>query len=174
MYHSSLFLGYDGLFTFLHLYFKPYFRAVGIFFPALCACIVHDICIYIPVRPLRYNCHSLCHLRQAMPNFHHESKVTCHHIFIVEIWHFAWLRPHPFKSQISKPPCMQIPESQCQSHVFTANFWKLRFYQNKGLSLDKHCGVPNTFSTRNQTSGPNNQDFLAAHIRLRKMLLFLT
>ena len=69
---------------------------------------------------------------------------------------------------------MQIPESQCQSHVFTANFLKLRFYQNKGLSLDKYCGVPNTFSTRNQTSGPNNQDFLVAYIRLRKMPFFLT
>ena len=26
---------------------------------------------------------------KAMPNFHHESKVTCHQIFAVEIWHFA-------------------------------------------------------------------------------------
>ena len=51
VYHSSLFLGYNDLFTFLHLYFGPYFRAVGIFFPVLCACIVHDICIYIPAHP---------------------------------------------------------------------------------------------------------------------------
>ena len=35
------------LFTFLHLYFGPCSRDVGIYFPALCACIVHDICIYI-------------------------------------------------------------------------------------------------------------------------------
>ena len=33
--------------------------------------------------------HNLCHLRKAMPNFHHESKVTYHQIFAVEIWHFA-------------------------------------------------------------------------------------
>ena len=70
------------------------------------------------------------------------------------------LGPHPFKSQTSKPPCMQSPGSQCQNHVFTANFWKLRFYQNNGLSSDKRCGVPNTFPTCNQTPRPKNQDFL--------------
>ena len=43
---------------------------------------------------------------------------------------------------------------------FTANLQKLRFYQNKGLSLDRRYGVPNTFPTRNQTSGLKNQDFL--------------
>ena len=45
-------------------------------------------------------------------------------------------------------------------HVFIANVQKLRFYQNKGLSLDKRCGVLNTFPTCNQTSEPKNQDFL--------------
>ena len=35
------------LFTFLHLYFRPCFRDVGIYFPILCACIVHYVCIYI-------------------------------------------------------------------------------------------------------------------------------
>ena len=47
------------------------------------------------------------------------------------------------------------------------------FYQNKGLSLDRRYGVPNTFPTRNQTSGPKNQDFFAIHIRLGKMTVFL-
>ena len=41
---------------------------------------------------------------------------------------------------------------------FTANLQKLRFYQNKGLSLDKRYGVPNIFPTRNQTFGPKNQE----------------
>ena len=40
------------LFTFLHLYFRPCSRDVGIYFPALCTCIVHDVCIYIPAHPL--------------------------------------------------------------------------------------------------------------------------
>ena len=53
------------LFIFLHLYFWPCSRDVGIYFPALCACIVHDVCIYIPVHPFRCDCHSPCHLRQS-------------------------------------------------------------------------------------------------------------
>ena len=77
------------LFIFLHLYFGPCSRDVGIYFPILCACIVHDVCLYIPACPLWYDCHSQCHLRQAMPNFHCESKVTCRQIFTVEIQHFA-------------------------------------------------------------------------------------
>ena len=75
------------LFIFLHLYFGPCSRDVGIYFPTLCACIVHDVCIYIPTCPFRCDCHSLCHLRQAMPNFCHESKVTSRRIFAVEIWY---------------------------------------------------------------------------------------
>ena len=70
------------------------------------------------------------------------------------------LGPHPFKSQTSKPPCIRSPKSQCQNHVFIANLQKLKFYQNKGLSLDRRCGLPNTFPTRNQTSELKNQDFL--------------
>ena len=37
---------WQPLFTFLHLYFGSYSRDVGIYFPTLCACIVHDVCIY--------------------------------------------------------------------------------------------------------------------------------
>ena len=75
--------------VFLHLYFGPCSRDVGIYFSTLCACIVHDVCIYIPASPLWCDYHSLCHLRQVMPNFCRESKVTCCQIFVVEIWHFA-------------------------------------------------------------------------------------
>ena len=49
------------LFTFLHLYFGPRSRDAGIFFPILCAHIVHDVCIYILARPFRCDCHSPCH-----------------------------------------------------------------------------------------------------------------
>ena len=66
----------------------------------------------------------------------------------------------PFKSQTSKSPCLLSPENQCQNHFFTANLRKLRSYQNKGLSLDRRCGVPNTFPTRKQTFGLKNQEFL--------------
>ena len=57
---------------------------------------------------------------------------------------------------------------------FTANLQKLRFYQNKGLSLDKHYGVSSTFPTRNQTLEPKNQDVFAIHIRLGKTPFFLS
>ena len=53
------------LFTFLHLYFGPCSRDVGIYFPTLCACIVHDVCIYILARSFWCNCHNPCHLRQS-------------------------------------------------------------------------------------------------------------
>ena len=79
------------LYIFLHLYFGPCSRDVGIYFPALCASIVHDVCIYILARHPSFwcDCHGLCHLRLVMPNFHRESKVTPRRIFAVEIWHFA-------------------------------------------------------------------------------------
>ena len=70
------------------------------------------------------------------------------------------LGPHPYKSQNLKAPMHAKPQKPMQNHVFTSNFQKLRFYQNKGLCLDRRCGVPNTFLTRNQTPGPKNQDFL--------------
>ena len=42
---------WQPLFTFLHLYFGSCSKDVGIYFPILCACIMHDVCIYIPARP---------------------------------------------------------------------------------------------------------------------------
>ena len=73
------------LLIFLCLYFGPCSRDVGIYFLALCACIVHDVCIYIPACPSQCDCYSPCHLRQVMPNFCHESKVTYRRIFAMEI-----------------------------------------------------------------------------------------
>ena len=62
----------------------------------------------------------------------------------------------PFQKQNLKAPLYAKAESQCENHVFTTNLQKLWFYQNKGMSLDRHCRVPNTFPTRNQTFGPKN------------------
>ena len=39
--------------------------------------------------------------------------------------------------------------------------------------MDRHCGVPNTFPTRNQIFELKNQDFLFVRIRLGKTLFFL-
>ena len=86
---------WQSLFIFLYLYFGSYSRDVGIYFPVLCACTVHDVCIYIPTCPFRCDRHSLCHLRQVMPNFCHKSKMTCCRIFVVKIGHFA---PVPYES----------------------------------------------------------------------------
>ena len=97
------------------------------------------------------------------PSFHHGNFALC----LNALGKYR-LGPHLFKSQTSKPSCIQNPESQCQNHVFIANFQKLRFYQNKELSLDKCCGVPNTFPTRNQTSKPKNQYFLPFKLDLEK------
>ena len=150
------------LFIFLHLYFGPYFRNIGIYFPTLCASIVHHACIYIYIYIYIYmlalfQCDYCdpCHLRLAMPNFHREVRrlLVGFHDGNLALCSNALrkcrLGPHPFKSQTSKPLCMQNPESQCRNHVFTTNFRKLRFYQNKGLPLDRRCRVPNTFPTYN-------------------------
>ena len=56
---------WQPLFTVLHLYFGPCSRDVGIYFSALCACIVHDVCIYIPACPFWCDCNSPCHLRPS-------------------------------------------------------------------------------------------------------------
>ena len=68
----------------------------------------------------------------------------------------------------------KAPKSNANCLLSTANVRKLRFYQNKGLSLDRCCGVPNTFPTRNQNSELKNQNLLPIHIRLGKTTLFLS
>ena len=86
----------------------------------------------------------------------------------------ALLRPHPFWIQTSKPNSVKTLKANANSLFLIADVWKLKFYQNKGLSLDKRCGVPNNFPTHNQTSELKNQDFLSIHIRLGKTTFFLT
>ena len=161
-------------FTFLHLYFGLCSRDVGIYFPALCACIVHDVCIYILARPSWCDYHSPCHLRQSY------AKVRWHVARFLQ-WKSSIclnalgkhrLQPHPFKSQNSKPHACKASKANVKIMFFIANIQKLRFYQNKGLSLDRCCGVPNTFPTRNQTSGLKNQDFFPSTLDL-EMTSFL-
>ena len=81
--------------------------------------------------------------------------------------------PHLFQNQTLKPNSFKAPKANANSLFSIANVLKLRFYQNKELSTNKHCEVPNTFLTRNQTSELKNQDFLPIHIRLGKMTFFL-
>ena len=80
-----------------------------------------------------------------------------------------WSRPHPFRNQTSKPNSFKASRANANSSFLIANVRKLRFYQNKILSLDRRCGVPNTFSTCNQTFKLKNQEFFPMHIRLGKM-----
>ena len=82
-------------------------------------------------------------------------------------------RPHPFQIQTSKPNSLKASKDNANSSFSITNVLKLRFYQNKGLSMNKHYGVPNSFPTRNQTSELKNQDFLPIHIRLGKTTFFL-
>ena len=82
-------------------------------------------------------------------------------------------RPHPFYNQASKPNLIKAPKANANSSFSIANVLKLWFYQNKGLSMDRCCGLPNTFPTRNQTSKLKNQDFLPISIRLGKTTFFI-
>ena len=68
----------------------------------------------------------------------------------------------------------KAPKINTNRSFSTANVLKLQFYQNKGLSMDKRCGVSNTFPTCNQTFECKNQDFLPIQIILGKTKFFLT
>ena len=61
-------------------------------------------------------------------------------------------RPHPFYNQASKPNSIKAPKANANSSFSIANVRKLRFYQNKRLSMDRRYGVPNTFPTHNHIS----------------------
>ena len=131
---------------FLHLYFGPCIRDVSIYFLTLCACIVHDVCIYtcspIPMwlsqsmsPKAKWCLISAMKVRWHVAGFSlwkSGTRLECHRK--------ASIGTMPFQNPNLKAPCMQSPESQFRNHVFTTNFWKLRFYQNKGLPLDKRCG----------------------------------
>ena len=83
-------------------------------------------------------------------------------------------RSHPSRNQTSKPNSIKAPKANANNLFLIANVQKLRFYQNKRLSMNRQrCGVPNTFPTLNQTSKLKNQDFLSIHIRLGKTTFFL-
>ena len=70
-------------------------------------------------------------------------------------------------------PNLKALKANVNSSILIINVRKLRFYQNKGLSTNRHCGVPNTYPKRNQTFELKNQDFLPIHIRLGKTTFFL-
>ena len=119
-----------------------------------------------------------------LPDFHHKNKAKCYRIFVMDIWYVYLvplpstlgkhrLRPHPFRNQSSKPNLFKSTKTNANSLFLIANVLKLRFYQNKGLSMDRHCRVPNTFPMRNLTSELKNQDLLFVLIRLGKTTFFL-
>ena len=66
----------------------------------------------------------------------------------------------------------KAPKINTNRSFSTANVQKLWFYQNKGLSTNRRCGVRNTFPIRNQTFELKNQDFLSIHM-LGKTTFFL-
>ena len=61
-------------------------------------------------------------------------------------------RPHTFQNQTSKPNSIEASKANANNSFSIANVLILRFYQNKGLPTDRHCGVPNTFPTSNHTT----------------------
>ena len=85
-----------------------------------------------------------------------------------------WSGPHPFQNQTLKPNTFKALKANANSLFSIGNVPKLWFYQNKRLSLDRRCGVPNTFPTCNKANKIKNQDFLPIHIRLGKMIFFFT
>ena len=116
---------------------------------------------------------------EALLDFRHENRRNATRF---SSWNLALIlntlrkhqsRPYPFWNQTSKPNPFKAPKVNANSLFLITNVLKLRFYQNKGLSTDRRCGVRNTFPTRNQTSELKNQDFLPIHIRLGKMLFSL-
>ena len=69
-----------------------------------------------------------------------------------------WDHTHS-KTKPQSPHACKAPKANAKIMFFTANLQKLRFYQNKILSLDKHYGLSNTFHTHNQAFELKNQDF---------------
>ena len=150
------------MFSFLHLYFGPCSRNVGVYFPTLHACIMHDVYIYTcspfpvwlsqSVSPKASDAKFPLRKQDDMsPDFRLGNLTFCSNAIGKHR-----LGPHIFKSQTSKPP------KPMSKSFFSTNFQKLRFYQNNGLSLDRRCVVPNTFPSCNQTSASKNQDFLSS------------
>ena len=90
MYHSSSSLEYGNPYLFSCIYILGHALGKQAFTFLLCVLALCMMYVYIYLLgPFQCDCYSPCHLRQAMPNFRHKSKVTCRQIFAVEIWHFA-------------------------------------------------------------------------------------
>ena len=151
------------------LYFGPCSKDVGIYFPALCASIVHDVCIYILACPL------LVWLSQSMsPKAKRclistgESKVTCCRIFTWKsgIYPKALgkhrLGSHPFKSQTSKPShVFKAPNANVKIMIFTANIRKLRFIKTNDYPLTGIVGC--LTSSLHETKLPDTRIKIFSH-----------
>ena len=102
---------------------------------------------------------------------------THRRIFAEEIQYFArmpqesidWDHTHS-KAKPYSPYACKASKANTKIMFFTANLQKSRFYQNKGLSLDRRHGLLNTFPICNQTSGLKNQDFLPSTLDQEKCL----
>ena len=144
---------WQPLFTFLHLYFGPCSRDVGIYFPPLCACIAHDVCIYIHLlAPSGVT--FIVHVTKAKRCLISAAEVRWH-VTGVSPWKFGTLPEYlegttPIqKPNLKAPHACKALKANAKIMFFITNLRKLWFYQNKGLSLDRCCGVPNTFLTSN-------------------------
>ena len=104
-----------------------------------------------------------------LPDFHHGNLAS-----ILKLASKALIETTPFLKPNLKVYSFKALKANTNCLFSTANVRKLRFYQNKGLSLDRCCGMPKTFSKRNQNSELKNQDFLPIRIRLGKTTLFLS
>ena len=104
-----------------------------------------------------------------LPDFHRGNLAS-----IPKIASKALIETTPFLKPNLEAYSFKTPKANANCLFSTANVRKLRFYQNKGLFLDRCYGVPNTFPTHNQNSELKNQDFLPIRIRLGKMTFFLS
>jgi len=75
--------------------------------------------------------------------------------------------------KISKPNTVKASKTNANSLFLTTNVQKLRFYQNKGFSLDNVVGylIPSLHITKLLNS--RIKIFLPVHIRLGKTTFFL-
>ena len=114
VYHSSSSLEYGDPCLFSCTYILGHALGMEAFTFLLYVLVLCMMYVYIYLfTPFQCDCYSACHLRQAMPNFHRKSKVTCHRIFAVEIWYFVeCLR----KAQIGTKP-NQKPNLKTSMHA---------------------------------------------------------
>ena len=112
------------LFAFLHLYFGSCSRDVGIYFPALCASIVHDVCIYtcspLPVwlsqsmsSKAKWCLISAAKVRWHVIKFSRRKSGIC-----LNALGKHRLGPHTFKSQTWKLPMHVKPQKPISNSCF--------------------------------------------------------